>query len=144
MSEAGHETRPEASRDHALDALRAFILLLGVVFHSAISFVFRNDGTWAVGTADTSFVLWWFLSYAHSFRMETFFLLAGFFAALVVSRRGEAAFLRDRARRILGVFAVLVLPMTLLSTMLWIEGGMKTGWLQLPPEVAALPIWQIA
>lgn len=135
---------PSAPRDHALDALRGFVLLLGVVYHAALSFVLPNDGTWAVGAADTSFALWWFIYYAHTFRMETFFLLAGFFASLVVQRRGAGAFLRDRARRILLVFAVGVFPMTFLSMMIWIDGGLKTGWLQLPPEVAALPLWRIA
>lgn len=134
----------ETGRDHALDALRAFVLLLGVAFHAAIPFVFRNDGSWAVGTADTSHVLWWFLGYAHSFRMEVFFLLAGFFAARVVGRRGTAAFLRDRAWRILTVFVILVVPMTLLASMIWIKGGLQTGWLKLPPEIAAQPVWQIA
>ncbi len=34
--------------------------------------------------------------------------------------------------------------MKLLLSALWMIGGKHTGWLQLPPEVAALPWWQLA
>lgn len=136
--------RPSEQRYCALDALRAFVLLLGVVYHAALSFVLPPDGVWAVGTSDTSMPLWWFIYYAHAFRMEVFFLLAGFFACLVVEKRGTAAFLRNRAKRIVLVFIVAVYPMAFLFSMIWIEGGLKTGWLQLPAEIAALPLWRIA
>lgn len=132
------------SRIHSLDALRAFALLLGVVFHSALAFVLPPNGSWAVGTLDTSYPLWWFISYAHDFRMELFFLLAGFFACLMLGKRGVAGYLRDRGQRVLLVFAVLLLPMKFLISILWIEGGLKTGWLQLPPDVAAWPLWRLA
>jgi len=132
------------SRIHSLDALRAFALLLGVVFHAALPFVLPPDGTWAVGTENPSYPLWWFIFYAHSFRMEVFFLLSGFFACLMVDKRGVADFLRDRARRVLLVFVVLLFPMKLLISMPWIEGGFRSGWLTLPPEVAALPLWRLA
>ena len=132
------------SRIHSLDALRAFALLLGVVFHSALSFVLLPDGSWAVGTLDTSYPLWWFINYTHDFRMELFFLLAGFFACLMLGKRGVAGYLRDRGQRVLLVFAVLLLPMKFLISILWIEGGLKSGWLQLPPDVAAWPLWRLA
>src|SRR5271157_5003450 len=89
-----------AGRWHALDALRAFALLLGVVYHAALVYVLP-PGMWAVGTTKATAGLAWFITYAHSFRMEIFFLLAGFFARLVIGRRGTAAFVTDRARRIL-------------------------------------------
>lgn len=134
---------PSNDRLHGLDALRAFALLLGVVFHSALSHVLP-PGIWAVGTADPSLFLGWFAYYTHSFRMELFFLLAGFFAALVIARRGVAAFIRDRARRILLVFVVLLYPMKFALGGLWMIGGRRTGWLTLPPEAASLPWWQLA
>jgi peptidoglycan/LPS O-acetylase OafA/YrhL len=42
----------------------------------------------------------------HAMRMEVFFTLSGFFAHLVLERRGAKAFLSDRARRLLVPFAV--------------------------------------
>src|SRR5688572_6913424 len=118
---------PSNDRYHSLDALRAFALLLGVVFHSVLSYVVP-PGLWAVGTTEPSMILGWFVYYAHSFRMELFFLLAGFFAALVVQKRTVAAFLRDRARRIVLVFIVLLYPMKLVLAALWGAGGLVTGW----------------
>jgi glucans biosynthesis protein C len=129
-------------RWHSLDALRAFALLLGVVFHSALSYVLP-PGIWAVGTAKPSVFLGWFTYYAHSFRMELFFLLAGFFTAMVIDRRGVAAFIRDRVRRILLVFFLWLYPMKFALGALWVIGGRHTGWLKLPPEVASLPWWQL-
>ena len=128
-------------RHHSLDALRAFALLLGVVFHSALSYVLP-PGAWAVGTTQPSNFLGWFVIYTHSFRMELFFLLAGFFAALVIEKRGVSAFIRDRARRILLVFLVALYPMKLALGVLWGVGGLRTGWLELPPETASQPWWR--
>jgi peptidoglycan/LPS O-acetylase OafA/YrhL len=77
-------------RFHSLDALRAFALLLRVVFHSALSYVVP-PGLWEVGTTQPSNFLGWFVYYTHSFRMELFFFLAGFFAALVVENPATSA-----------------------------------------------------
>src|SRR5262245_33663292 len=145
---ANHVTAPRMSeppteRFHSLDALRAFVLLLGVFFHSLMAYVLPS-GFWAVGTAKPPTPLLWFVYYAHSFRMEVFFLLAGFFACMIIEKRGVASFLRDRAKRILLVFVVALYPMKLLLSSAWIIGGLKTGWLKLPPEVAKLPIWRLA
>src|SRR5215468_4001159 len=118
--------KPSAERFHSLDALRAFALLLGVFFHSLMAYVLP-PGIWAVGTTAPSMPLLWFVYYSHCFRMEVFFLLAGFFARLVIEKRGVSSFLRDRARRILLVFVVALYPMKLLLSSVWITGGLKTG-----------------
>src|SRR5215510_8885304 len=136
-------SQPSAQRFHSLDALRAFVLLLGVFLHSLMAYVLP-PGIWAVGTAQPPTPLLWFVYYAHSFRMEVFFLLAGFFACMVIEKRGVASFLRDRAKRILLVFVVAFYPMKLLLSSGWIIGGLKTGWLKLPPEAAKLSIWQLS
>ena len=130
-------------RFHSLDALRTFALLLGVVFHSTLSYLLP-PGMWAVGTAKPSMFLGWFAYYAHSFRMELFFLLAGFFAALVIDKRGVSAFIRDRIQRILLVFVLWLFPMKFLLGGLWVIGGRSSGWLKLPLEVASLSWWQLA
>lgn len=131
-------------RLHALDASRAFVLLLGVFFHGALSEVFPPSGIWAVGTAEPSLPFWWFIFTSHLFRMEVFFLLAGFFACLVVSKRGASAFMQDRFWRIALVFLVFLYPIKYIDSVIWITGGLKTGWLHLPPDVVALGPWKIA
>jgi glucan biosynthesis protein C len=118
-------------RLHGLDALRAGALLLGVVLHSTMPFLLP-PGLWAVGTTQPNMLLAWLAFYLHAFRLELFFVLAGFFGALVVSRRGAAAYARDRLIRIVLVFAVALYPMKFALASLWIVGGQATGWL--PPE----------
>lgn len=83
-----------------LDAARAFALLLGIVFHAGLSFMPVFIG-WAVQDVSTSPVVGAFFVVSHAFRMETFFLLAGFFTHLTLHRRGLPALLRSRAIRIL-------------------------------------------
>ncbi|PTY07160.1 hypothetical protein DB347_07560 [Opitutaceae bacterium EW11] len=134
---------PAQVRFHALDALRAFALLLGVCFHAAISFT-APGGIWAVGTSPPETFAAIFVYYVHTFRMEVFFLLAGFFARLVIGRRGVWSFARDRTVRIALVFAVALYPMKIVLAAIWITGGRLTGWLKLPPEAAGLPTWKLA
>ena len=62
-------------RVHALDALRAFALLSGVLLHSTLSYVLPG-GAWAVGTTHPAAFPTWLVAYLHAFRLETFFLLA--------------------------------------------------------------------
>lgn len=122
-----------SERLNGLDALRAFALLLGVVLHSAMPFM-TPPGVWAVGTDNPVSLAGWLVYYLHSFRLETFFLMAGFFGALVIEKRGVAAYLRDRAQRVLLVFLVALYPCKFLLQVLWIRGGLETHWLVLPPE----------
>jgi len=87
-----------ADRLHALDAVRAYALLLGVVLHSSAAFLqgfpipvwFDEPST---GAAVVYYVI-------HMFRMSAFFLIAGFFARVLVERRGTKAFVKDRLKRV--------------------------------------------
>src|SRR5215831_11933472 len=96
---------PENSRLDYLDATRAFALVLGVVFHSSLSFMPIWIG-WAVQDVSTSPLVAMFMSVSHSFRMETFFLLAGFFSHLTFHRKGAGPFIRSRVLRIVVPFIV--------------------------------------
>jgi peptidoglycan/LPS O-acetylase OafA/YrhL len=82
-----------------LDATRAFALMLGVVFHAAMSFSPYFMG-WAVQDISTSQRVTDFFLVSHSFRMELFFLLAGFFSRGMLVRRDMSEFLRSRAIRL--------------------------------------------
>lgn len=90
---------PEGSRLDYLDATRAFALILGVVFHACLSFMPVFMG-WAVQDVSTSPLVGMFMTVSHSFRMETFFLLAGFFSHLTFHRQGAGEFVRTRVLRI--------------------------------------------
>ena len=91
-------TMPGARLDY-LDGARAFALLLGVVFHASLSFTPYFMG-WAVQDISTGKLVADFFLVSHSFRMELFFLLAGFFSCGLLQRQGMGGFLRSRAVRI--------------------------------------------
>src|SRR5690349_15431869 len=93
------------SRLDYLDATRAFALVLGIVFHACLSFMPIFVG-WAVQDVSTSPLVGMFMTVSHSFRMETFFLLAGFFSHLTFHRQGGGEFVRSRVRRIVVPFVV--------------------------------------
>ena len=90
---------PAFARRHDLDALRGWAMLLGLVLHLAMMFLPQR--VWPV--VDREPVAWsgWLVSLVHGFRMPLFFLLSGFFTAMLWRKRGLAALVWHRVRRIL-------------------------------------------
>ena len=111
-----------STRLHYLDATRAFALLLGIVFHASLSFMPVFIG-WAVMDVSTSYIAGGFALISHTFRMALFFLIAGFFSAMVLHKTRTRNFLQSRAVRLGVPFIVgwLVLRPLLVSG--WIAGG---------------------
>jgi glucan biosynthesis protein C len=105
-------------RYHGFDALRGGMMMLGIVLHSAMFYMAAPPPTMPVPTdADTSYVMDLLFHFIHSFRMPVFFIMAGFFASLLVDRRGIAGTLRNRAARVLApllVGLITVLPLSIL------------------------------
>jgi glucan biosynthesis protein C len=104
-------------RLHALDAVRAFALLAGIVLHATMSF-FLPIPAHDVSQSDTLGNLFFVI---HTFRMTTFFVVAGLFARLLLERRGIRGFIADRAKRILGpmiVGWVVLAPLTI-GALIW-------------------------
>ena len=95
-----HPATQSPERFHALDAVRGLALLLGIVFHSTMSFLDGHQQVWLVVDKSPSTTLTILFYVLHMFRMATFFFIAGFFAHLLFHRRGQRAFVRDRLRRI--------------------------------------------
>lgn len=88
------------SRLDYLDGVRAFALLLGIVFHASLSFMPIFIG-WAVMDISTSNVVAIFAIISHSFRMEIFFLIAGFFAYRSIEKHGVKRFVISKLIRVL-------------------------------------------
>src|ERR1700733_13925003 len=104
-------------RLHALDAVRAFALLSGIVLHATMSF-FLPIPAHDVSQSATLNVVFFLI---HSWRMTTFFIVAGLFARLVIARRGTRGFIADRAKRILVpllVGWVILTPLTI-AALIW-------------------------
>jgi len=92
---------PDAERLHALDAVRAGALLLGIVLHGALSFVpLVPDVLWPVHDVSQHWAMGVLVYVIHVFRMSVFFLIAGLLSRALFHRLGPRAFWRNRARRI--------------------------------------------
>ena len=107
-------------RRHDLDALRAFAMLLGIVLHGALAFI---PGAWAVSDTSvegegTPFGI--LVTAIHGFRMPVFFLMSGFFTAMLWRQRGLQALVRHRARRVL---LPLAIAMFTVIPLMWVAWG---------------------
>jgi glucan biosynthesis protein C len=93
-------TNTTTVRYHALDSLRAAMMLLGVCIHAIAAFSTIPDVWWyRDAAAGRAFDLQ--LLAIHTFRMPVFFAMAGFFGALLLERRGWLEFAINRSKRIL-------------------------------------------
>ncbi|HEU4852571.1 MAG TPA: acyltransferase family protein [Telluria sp.] len=107
----------QTGRLHAFDNLRAVMMWLGIVLHVAVN---HTTGISLLPWHDwqDSPVADLLLAFIHAFRMPTFFILAGFFVALLVASRGYKEMLRHRMRRLALPFAifwpVLIVSMSVL------------------------------
>jgi hypothetical protein len=87
----------EAARYHDLDALRAVAMLLGIALHGALSFV---PFPWIVQDSEQNSAFRSFLFLVHGFRMPVFFVMSGFFTAMLWRRRGLFSTLKQRFLRV--------------------------------------------
>ncbi|MBO9154229.1 acyltransferase family protein [Chitinophaga sp. GCM10012297] len=105
------------ARIYSMDALRALAMFLGIALHAAMPFTvkdfpgFYHDPAYS----NIAFDLTYFL--IHIFRMQLFYLIAGFFFRLLYLKIGARPFLRHRTQRILIPFIaglIVILPLTYL------------------------------
>jgi glucan biosynthesis protein C len=85
-------------RIEAVDAARALFLLLGIPYHFSTLSLF-SFATPTSGMAQSP-LIGSFMSATHVFRMCGFFVISGFFAAMMIRRRGRPAWLKDRLSRL--------------------------------------------
>jgi surface polysaccharide O-acyltransferase-like enzyme len=91
-------------RYHALDSMRATMMLMGIYLHVVVGY--SGNGHWPYIDANPTPVLDWSLGLIHAFRMPAFFAMAGFFGALLWERRGSASFAANRGKRIVVPFVL--------------------------------------
>lgn len=97
-----------------MDALRAVMMLLGLVLHSALTYNITDHGQdWPLKDPQSTHVFSDFLVLLiHSFRMPVFFVVAGFFGATLFYERQPRGMLKNRLERI-------VYPFILFLFLLW-------------------------
>tara|TARA_R110000868_G_scaffold53744_6_gene168654 strand:+ start:47482 stop:48708 length:1227 start_codon:yes stop_codon:yes gene_type:complete len=137
----------QSERLHALDAVRAMALLLGVVLHASMSFL-SGPQIWV--TQDVAAAPGFALAFLvpHIFRLTLFFFIAGYFGRMLIGKRGAPGFLGDRAKRIALPFVVFWGPLFagITASFIWgflkANGGVVPEGTPPPPplELASLPL----
>jgi peptidoglycan/LPS O-acetylase OafA/YrhL len=129
------------ARLHALDAVRGGALLLGVLFHATIAYL-PGPSLWIIDDASASAELSVTFYVLHTFRMTAFFLLAGFFARLLLQKRGVGGFVVNRLKRIIAPLAMFwpVVLTAFIVVVIWVAvrangGEMPAG--EPPPPMTA-------
>lgn len=130
----------QGKRFHALDNLRAVIMWLGVVLHVAVNHL---QGESRLPWRDSATTMWAdiIVIWIHVYRMPLFFILAGFFAAMLVSKYGFKYMLKNRFKRIALPFIVFWPPLFILTSLLVMMfiHLMKTGVIGLDPNLVRDP-----
>ena len=113
----------KTERLHALDSLRAIMMMLGIVLHSSNTYVLADYGaSWPLkDPISTAGYMDWISSFVHAFRMPIFFVVAGFFASLLFHERSSTKMIKNRVHRILLPFLVFVV-------LLWPLVGIAFGY----------------
>ena len=94
-------------RLHYMDSLRAMAMFLGLVLHAAVLFSDFSSGFFRSHNEPSMF-LRYVMELIHVFRMELFFLVAGFFSVLLLQKRGLNYYIKNRATRILIPFIICI------------------------------------
>jgi glucan biosynthesis protein C len=100
-----------------MDALRAIAMLLGIVLHVTIAYRLTSSFPWPADDKVHSIFYDYLYLFLHSFRMQLFFLIAGFFARLLYLKIGLRSFVRHRLRRIMLPLVVGIVTVVPLSMM---------------------------
>jgi glucans biosynthesis protein C len=133
-------------RLHALDAVRGGALMLGVLFHACLPFLVGPQ-LWLVDEAPSTELTVTFYV-LHIFRMTVFFLLAGFFARMLLDRRGLGGFIANRLKRIAAPFFMFwpIVFTAFVAVLIWVGlrangGEMPTG--EAPPSPLTVEAWPL-
>jgi len=110
-------------RRHDLDALRAIAMLLGIVLHAGLSF---TTAWWIVRDVNQHVGYDIAFSAIHGFRMPLFFLISGFFTAMLWRKRGIGRLLHHRFMRIF--LPMMLCLVTIIPLVIGVSiGAMTTG-----------------
>jgi glucans biosynthesis protein C len=114
----------KTERLYFLDVLRPTLMMLGVVFHSALIFI--PEGEWLLHSDKPSDIGFYLAYIIHLFRMPAFFIVSGFFCVLAIQKYSPRDFLRIRLKRVAIPLLATALLLNSLQTLLL----SATGWMQ--------------
>ncbi len=88
-------------------------MLLGIVLHGSLAYT--TAPSWAVHDDRTSKFFDTLFSVIHGFRMPLFFVISGFFTAMLWRKYGLSFVIRQRTRRILLPLVIFIVPIAILN-----------------------------
>ncbi|MBO3696986.1 acyltransferase family protein [Roseivirga sp. E12] len=109
----------KSQRLHSLDALRAVMMLLGIVLHATEPYSLGKDPFWAKDPNGTHISMNYIFGIIHIFRMPIFFMVAGFFGSMLFYDRGPRLMIKNRVKRILFPFVVFLLLLHPILITVW-------------------------
>ena len=135
-----------SDRLHYMDNLRALAMLLGIFFHAALAYTPSMTNLWLASGPESSLLMEQVAWFTHLFRMPVFFLIAGFFAVMLLAKRGEKGFLKHRLKRI-GLPFIIFTPLVLVTVIISVGWAMQAvenpsamlgfiKWMTANPEAA--------
>ena len=113
-------------------------MMLGIVYHGALSLALGFP--WFVQDPSANGAMYVFQSWVHGFRMPLFFIISGFFTAMLWKKRGAGALVSHRFRRVFLpclVGAVTLVPLCNLAILKGLSESNQRRSLatqSLPPE----------
>lgn len=102
------EPTTQSARNVALDNLRVVAMLLGLVTHGVLPFKATGVGSYPIHDCERTVLADACYFAVHDFRMQLFFVVAGFGACALATRRGVGALARNRLLRIVVPLALAV------------------------------------
>jgi peptidoglycan/LPS O-acetylase OafA/YrhL len=114
------------------------MMLLGVVIHALVPHVTRPNGDWPLPDHARHWSADILVIAIHDFRMPLFYVLAGFFGALLYGRKGLRGMLTNRAQRILAPLVLFWPPSVVLAA--WIL-KQTPGSIGLGGEIRVMHFW---
>ncbi|CAM6507653.1 glucans biosynthesis protein MdoC [Leclercia adecarboxylata] len=106
-----------AQREYFLDSIRAWLMLLGIPFH--ISLIYSSH-VWHVNSAEPSWWLTLFNDFIHSFRMQVFFVISGYFSYMLFLRYPLKRWWKVRVERV-GIPMLTAIPLLTLPQFIMLQ-----------------------
>ncbi|MCY1699603.1 glucans biosynthesis protein MdoC [Lelliottia sp. SL45] len=119
-------TTVPVQREYFLDSIRAWLMLLGIPFH--ISLIYSSH-TWHVNSIEPSWWLTLFNDFIHSFRMQVFFVISGYFSYMLFLRYPMKRWWKVRVERV-GIPMLTAIPLLTLPQFIMLQyvKGKADNW----------------
>lgn len=111
-------------RLHYMDNIRALAMLMGIIFHAALAYGPLLQNMWLTSSPDNAIIFDVFSFFSHLFRMPVFFFISGFFAMMMIQKKGIKGFIKHRSIRVL-LPLIIFLPLVAMGLLAAIDWSLN-------------------